>query len=133
MKISRPMLASIPVVLVVAWHVYVLSRTSFEPWVIALGFLAFLVAPMSAGFLYGRVTAKLPPPQDFEPRLKASRDELLKTARRLRGELGVCADLLNDAGQVIGTLDGDDDAETYRLRSLGERIERTVIHVRRGA
>jgi hypothetical protein len=51
---------------------------------------------------------------------------------RLKGEMRVAADLLDDAWVVIHAIEGENDAEEEALRALQERMERMALHARGG-
>lgn len=51
---------------------------------------------------------------------------------RLKGEMRVAADLLDDAWVVIHAVEGENDTEEEALRALQERMERMSLHARGG-
>ena len=49
---------------------------------------------------------------------------------RLKGEMRVMADLLDEAWKVIYVFEGEDASEDEALSALRERMERASLHVR---
>ena len=115
----------LPLVLLLALHAKVFAVADLTPLQMLLAAVAFLLVPALAGVFYGRVVGRT----ELGAVVVAEQTEHI---RRLRGELGVAAELLDDAARVIFTVTGDDDDEERKLRRLGELMEQTVLRVKGG-